>query len=448
VIETPPVRYARSGDAQIAYQVLGDGETDLLYPNEWGNLIWNWQLPQHERWLRRLATFTRLVIIDRRGYGLSDRAAPGEHPTLETHVDDLVAVAEDSNASRPALFGQSETGFMCLLAAATRPDLFGSLVLFGASPSFAKTDDMPWEWPSDRIESEIRGVRRLASGQGWAESFARGDSKTLRTDRAALSWFAAAQEMASTPQGWASVMEVIWRTDLRSVLPSIGIPTLVLHRLHDKRESIESARYLAERISDARLVELEGDESLPFFGDPAPVLDEIEEFLTGTRGSIVTPDRALVTVLFTDVVDSTAKAAEHGDREWRVVIQRHHDIVRERLRTYRGVEVDTAGDGFFATFDGAGRAVGCARSIADAVKDLGIEIRAGIHTGEVELGDKAVGLAVHIGARVMALAGPGEVFVSQTVKDLLVGDVVSFEDAGEHELKGVPDRWRLYRVTT
>jgi len=446
VIETPPVRYALSGDAQIAYQVVGDGEVELLYPNDWGNLIWNWQLPQHERWLRRVSTFTRLVISDRRGYGLSDRVAPGEHPTLETHVDDLVAVAEDSNASRPALFGQNETGFMCLLAAATRPDLFGSLILFGASPCYAKTDDMPWQWSSEQIESEIRGVRRLASGREWAESFARGDSKTLRADRVALAWFAAAQGMANTPQGWAAAMEVVWRTDLRSVLPSIGVPTLVLHRLHDRRESIESARYLAERIPDARLVELDGDESLPFFGDPDPVLDEIEEFLTGTRGSVITPDRALVTVLFTDIVDATPKAAELGDRVWREVIQRHHDIVRERLRACRGVEVDTAGDGFFATFDGAGRAVGCARSIVDAVRDLGIEIRAGVHTGEVELGDKAAGLAVHIGARVMALAGPGEVVVSQTVKDLLVGDVVSFEDAGEHELKGVPDRWRLYRV--
>jgi class 3 adenylate cyclase len=447
MIEVPPVRYARSGDAQIAYQVLGDGETDLLYPNEWGNLTWNWQLPQHERWLRRLAAFSRLVIVDRRGYGLSDRAAPGEHPTLETHLDDLVAVAEDSNVGRPALFGQNETGFMCLLAAATRPDLFGSLILYGASPCFSKTDDMPWELPSERIESDIRSVRRLASNREWAESFARGDSKTLRTDRAALAWFTAAQEMATTPQGWAAAMEVIHRTDLRSVLPSIGVPTLVLHRVHDQRESIESARYLAEKIPDARLVELDGDETLPFFGDSDSVLDEIEEFLTGARGSIVTPDRALVTVLFTDVVDSTARAAELGDREWRVVLQRHHDIVRERLRAYRGVEVDTAGDGFFATFDGAGRAVGCARSIVDAVRDLGIEIRAGVHTGEVERGDKAAGLAVHIGARVMALAGPGEVVVSQTVKDLLVGDLVAFEDAGEHELKGIPGRWRLYRVT-
>jgi class 3 adenylate cyclase len=252
--------------------------------------------------------------------------------------------------------------------------------------------------------------------------------------------------MACTLQGWTASAEVTFRTDLRSVLPSIAIPTLILQRQGDRRESMETARYLADRIPGARLVELEGDEALPFFGDSEQVLETCEEFLTGTRGAVATRDRALVTVLFTDVVDSTTKAAEIGDRAWREMIQRHHGIVREQLRTHRGVEVDTAGDGFFATFDGAGRAVECARSIVDAVGELGITIRGGIHTGEIELGDKATGLAVHIGARVMGLAGPGEVVVTQTVKDLLVGGDVTFTDAGEHELKGVPGRWHLYRV--
>jgi class 3 adenylate cyclase len=446
VIETPQVRFARSGDAQIAYQVVGDGDVDLLYPNEWGNLIWNWQLPQHERWLRRLSTFIRLVITDRRGFGLSDGAAPGESPALETQVDDAVAVAEDASMSKPALFGQGDTGFMCLLAAATRPDLFGSLILYGASPCYTRTDDMPWNWSEERTESELRAVRRSTSAREWAESFARSDSRTMRADRQALAWFAAAQEMACTLQGWTASAEVTFRTDLRSVLPSIAIPTLILQRQGDRRESMETARYLADRIPGARLVELEGDEALPFFGDSEQVLETCEEFLTGTRGAVATRDRALVTVLFTDVVDSTTKAAEIGDRAWREMIQRHHGIVREQLRTHRGVEVDTAGDGFFATFDGAGRAVECARSIVDAVGELGITIRAGIHTGEIELGDKATGLAVHIGARVMGLAGPGEVVVTQTVKDLLVGGDVTFTDAGEHELKGVPGRWHLYRV--
>jgi class 3 adenylate cyclase len=446
----PETQFVWNGGAGIAYQTAGDGAVDLVYVAGYvSNLDYQWHLPLYARFLDRLASFSRLIMIDRRGWGCSERFSPGETPTLEEDVDDILAVLEACAASRRTIFFGSQEG--CpegMMAVAAHPDRFGGLILYGTSPSWSETDDMPWEYSKDAWDLNVGSYARTVGGRAIAEAKVRETEPSLRGNDEAIDWLAAMIRLTCAPGSSVTELHRLSTMDVREVLPAIRVPTLVLHRTADPIFDIRSARYMAERIPGARLKELPGNDALPWVGDAGAVLDEIEEFVTGTRHA---PDlmRELATVLFTDIVGSTERASSMGDARWRDVLASHNAMARLELERFRGREINTTGDGFVATFDGPARAVRCARAIVDAVKPLGIEIRTGCHTGEIELeGDAVRGVAVHIGARVMSLAGPSETLVSSTVKDLTVGSGLGFEDAGEHELKGVPDRWRLYRVVS
>ncbi|HEU5213919.1 MAG TPA: adenylate/guanylate cyclase domain-containing protein [Gaiellaceae bacterium] len=440
----PETRYARSGDVNIAYQVTGEGPTDLVYVPGWmSNVELMWEEPAMARFLDRLASFSRLILFDKRGTGLSDRVSNDKLPTLEERMDDVRAVLESVGSQRAALFGHSEGGNMCLLYAATHPERTTALITLGC---FAKRrdpdDDYPWAPDTDDREEAALDVERnwghlrpedvayYAPSRVGDEQFVRHLEQYLRR--------------SASPGAAAALLRMNSYIDVREVLATIRVPTLVLHRAGDRDVNIAEGRYLAAKIPGAKFVELPGDDHWISAGDTDAIADEIEEFLTGTR-PVPEPDRVLATVLFTDLVGSTERAAELGDRDWRDLLRAHDASVRREIERFRGREVDTAGDGFFATFDGPARAVRCALSIGGAVRELGVEVRAGVHTGECELdGPKVRGIAVHTGARIASLAGPGEVLVSQTVKDLVSGSGLSFEDRGAHELKGVPGEWRVY----
>ncbi len=446
--DLPDTRYTWVDGFGIAYQVLGRGPVDLIYlPQFVSNVEWNWQMPEHARFMERLASFARLIVMDPRGHGCSDRVSPSESLALEGMVDDVLGVAGAAASFRATIFGGGRSAFVAMLAAATHPDRFDRLVLFGASPSWIRSDELPWEESEEEWQRDLEMYRRLPSQLDWAESWVRRFAPTLLQREPAVRSMAAYQAVSRAPGGGASMDEVFSHVDLRALLPSIRVPTLVLHRTDDPLEPVESGRYLAERIPGATLVELDGTDSLPWVGGADAVLDRIEVFLTGERKTSE-PERVIATVLFTDIVDSTRRSGEVGDRAWASIREQHDAIVRAAITRFRGREIRTMGDGFLATFDGPARGVACARAIADEVRPLGLEIRAGLHTGEIVLeGDDVAGLGVAIGARVGAKAGPSEVLVTQTVKDLVAGSGLAFQDAGDHELKGLPDRWHLYRVT-
>ena len=440
----PETRYARSGDLNIAYQVAGEGPTDLVYVPGWvSNVELMWEEPAMARFLDRLASFSRLILFDKRGTGLSDRVSNDKLPTLEERMDDVRAVLESVGSQRAALFGHSEGGNMCLLYAATHPERTAALITLGC---FAKRrnpdDDYPWAPDADDREEAVLEVERnwghlRPEDVAYYSPSRVGDERFVRHLE---QYF----RRSASPGAAAALLRMNSYIDVREVLSTIRVPTLVLHRSGDRDVKIAEGRYLAAKIPGAKFVELPGDDHWISAGDPDAIADEIEEFLTGTR-PVPEPDRVLATVLFTDLVGSTERAAELGDRRWRDLLRAHDACVRRELERFRGREVDTAGDGFFATFDGPARAVRCALSIGEAVHELGVEVRAGVHTGECELdGPKVRGIAVHTGARIASLAGPGEVLVSQTVKDLVSGSGLSFEDCGAHELKGVPGEWRIY----
>ncbi len=445
--DIPEVQYTRNGDVALAFQVLGKGSVDLVFvPGFIGNLDLMWEFPLYARFLQRLASFSRLIVMDRRGTGLSDHLSPEDVPPLEVLMDDLHVLLDEVGAKRPALFGCFDSGALCTLFAATYPERTNALALFAPAVVGAATQDFAWAWSEARWASYMD---ELATGWGthpYAEKVFPAFNPSLAGDDRAVDWWAKFMRQAASPNAVVAI-ERMWREiDVRPVLPTIRVPTLVLSRTDDANMHVESGRDMARRIPGARFVELTGTDSYPWAGDQDAVLDEVEEFLTGVRHG-PRSDRVLATVLFTDIVGSTEKAAALGDGPWGELLTRHHELVRAELERFRGREVKTAGDGFLATFDGPARAVHCAQAVADGVRDLGIEIRAGVHTGEIELDGKDIrGIAVHIGARVAALAGPSEVFVSSTVKDLVAGSGLAFEDAGAHQLKGVPDRWRLYRV--
>jgi pimeloyl-ACP methyl ester carboxylesterase len=438
-MERPAVRYARSGDVNIAYQVTGDGPRDLvLVPGFISHLDLDWDEPRSAHFLRRLGSFSRLVRFDKRGTGLSDR--PGGLPDLETRMDDVRAVLDAVGSERTALFGYSEGGPMSVLFAGTYPERTTALVLYG---TYAKRrdpdDDYPWAATWTERQVYAREIERT-----W-ESDADISKMSPRADEALARWWAARARAAASPGAARDLILMNSQIDIRALLPSIRVPTLVLHRSGDHDSRPEEGRYIAERIPGARFVELPGEEHLPWV-DADQILDEVEEFLTGVRRA-PEPDRVLATVLFTDIVGSTERAAALGDHTWLQLREAHHDSVRSVLERYRGNEVETAGDSFLATFDGPARAVRCARAIANAVRALGLEIRAGVHTGECELVDgKVAGIAVHLGARIAAQAGAGEVLVSSTVKDLVAGSGIVFEGRGAASLKGVPGEWHLYAV--
>jgi len=440
----PETRYARSGDLNIAYQVTGEGPRDLVYVPGWvSNIELMWEEPAMAHFLERLGSFSRLILFDKRGTGLSDRVSNDELPTLEERMDDVRAVLDAVDSERAALFGHSEGGNMCVLFAATYPERTTALITLG---SFAKRrdpdDDYPWAPEAvDREETAIdvernwghlrpQDVKYYAPSRLGDEAFVQNLERYFRR--------------AASPGAAAALLRMNSYIDVRDVLPAIRVPALVLHRTGDHDVNVAEGRYLASKIAGAKFVELPGDDHWISAGDVDELADEIEEFLTGTR-PLPEPDRVLATVLFTDIVGSTERAAELGDRRWRELLGAHDAAVRRELERFRGREVDTAGDGFLATFDGPARAVRCAISAGEAVRRLGIEVRAGIHTGECELdGEKVRGIAVHTGARIASLAGPGEVLVSQTVKDLVSGSGLAFDERGIHMLKGVPGEWRVY----
>ena len=437
----PETHYVKSGDAHIAYQVVGSGPLDLvLIPGFVSHVEYTWEEPASARFLERLAAFSRLILLDKRGTGLSDRVAESALPTLEQRMDDVRAVMDAAGSQRAALFGTSEGGPMSILFAATYPERMSALILYGTYAKRLRTDDYPWaptraEW--ERIIEETE--RQWGGPVGW-------DSRapSAASDEHLKKWWATLLRLGASPGAVNSIWRMAMELDVRHILPSIHVPTLVLHRSGDRAVSVENARYMAERIAGAKYVELPGDDHIYFVGDADAILNEIEEFLTGTRHAAEV-DRVLATVMFTDIVGSTERAAELGDRRWRELLDSHYALVRRELARFRGREIHTAGDSFLATFDGPARAVRCALAASDAVKALGIAIRAGLHTGEVELMNGDVGgIAVHIGARVMALAQGGEVLVSSTVRDLVAGSGLQFVDRGAQALKGVPGEWRLF----
>ena len=450
MVGPPELRYAMNGSWRLAYQVLGDGP-DLMYLPGWvGNVEGNWLAPDHARFIERLASFARTIVVDRRGLGCSDRLPPGETTTLEEGVEDLRLVARAAHSSRVAVFGVQEGGFFALLAAATQPERFSKLILFGAAHTWRRTEETPWQWSEERFEDTDAAFSGPALTEVAAE-YIRTALPSYAGDPVAVRMMVTQLALTESPSSGLVEARMIRQLNLRDLLPTIAVPTLVLHRTEDPVEPIESGRYLAEHIPGAILIELPGRDSLPWVGESDAVIEEIRRFLVGADAPASDPPstRSLATVLFTDVVGSTEQAAKLGDVKFREILEGHHRAVRAELRRHGGIEVDTAGDGFFATFEGPARAIECALAICEAVRPLGIEVRAGVHTGEVETIDgKVGGLGVHIGSRVSAAAGPSEVLVSSTVKDLVAGSGLVLADAGEHELKGVPDRWRLYRVAT
>ncbi|HSJ18048.1 MAG TPA: adenylate/guanylate cyclase domain-containing protein [Solirubrobacterales bacterium] len=442
--EAPETRYARSGEFSIAYQVVGEGDLDLVYmPGFASHLEVFWEQPAYSRFLHRLASFSRLVMIDRLGTGLSDRLPTDKTSTLEQRMDDIQAVMDAVGIERAALLGWSEGVMPCATFAATYPERATALVMYGGMPRILEADDYEWGVPEEMYDEWVDTVQDL-----WGHSGAplRFWAPTVADDPEPQRWFQRFTRLAASPGAAAALFKSIKQTDIRDVLPTIQVPTLIIHRTEDALVQVEHSRYMAERIPGARLVEFPGEDHLWWFGDQDVIVDEVQEFLTGAR-SAPAPDRVLATVMFTDIVGSTDRAAELGDRRWRELLEGHEAVVRRELARHRGSEVKTTGDGFLATFDGPARAISCARAIADAVRPLGIEIRAGLHTGECEVMNGDVGgIAVHTGARVSAEAGPSEVLVSSTVKDLVAGSGIEFEDRGSRELKGVPGEWRLYAV--
>lgn len=439
----PETRYARSGGVNIAYQVVGNGPLDLVYVMGWvSNLDYFWEEPSYARFLTRLASFSRLILFDKRGTGLSDRVHESELPTLEQRMDDVRAVMDAVGTPRAALFGVSEGGPMCVLFAATFPERTSALVMYGSYAKRIWARDYPWA-PTPQVRQKFFD----AIQEGWGGVVDLATLAPTATDDARFrEWWAAYLRRSASPGAALALAKMNTEIDIRHVLPAIRVPTLIIHRAGDLDIDAGGSRYMAECIPGARYVELPGNDHLPWVGDQDAILDEAEEFLTGVRRG-PEPDRVLATVLFTDIVGSTKRAAELGDRHWRDLLENYYGLMRKELGRFRGREINTAGDGFFAMFDGPARAVRCASAISRDVKSLGIEIRAGLHTGEVEImGDNVGGIAVHIGARVSSQAGAGDVLVSSTVKDLVAGSGLRFEDRGTHVLKGVPGEWRLFAV--
>ena len=437
----PETRYAKSGDVNIAYQVVGEGPLDLVYVPGWvSNIEAMWEEPSHARLLGRLAAFSRLILFDKRGTGLSDPVPLDRLPTLEERMDDVRAVMDAAGSDRAAIFGSSEGGLMSVLFAATSPERIEALITLAIYATRLWSPEYPWApKPEDRA-AEIEEIERTWGGEMDISSLAPSADEAFK--RRAVAYL----RRSASPGAAVALLRMNSLIDVREVLPTISVPTLVLQRVEDRDVNVEEGRWIARQIPGAKYVELPGDEHLIWAGDVDAVVDEVEEFLTGRR-PVHEPDRILATVLFTDIVGSTERAASLGDRRWRELVGEHDSLVRRQLERFQGREVDTAGDGFLATFDGPARAIRCADSVRTAVRGLGLEIRAGLHTGECEIaGDSVRGIAVHTGARVAALAGGGEVLVSSTVKDLVAGSGIEFEDRGTRELKGVPGEWRLYAV--
>ncbi len=438
----PQTRYARSGDVGIAYQVYGEGEIDLVLAFPFlSHLDLMWESPAIAHFLDRLGSFARVLVFDRRGVGLSDPVDGA--PTLEERMDDVRAVMDAAGSERAALLGMSEGATMCMLFAATYPERTSALVLWGAMARSTAAPDYPWAPQKEAaVEAQEELIQPLWGQGATIEIF----SPSMAGNEAAREFQARFERQAASPMRVQQLFRMFLDTDVRDALALIQAPTLILHRRQDRAVNYRAARWLAERIEGSRYVELEGEDHFPWVGDSEAPLAAIEEFLTGVRPGPA-PERVLATVLFTDIVDSTRLATELGDRRWRGLLERHGEATRAQLRRFEGREIKSTGDGFLATFDGPTRGAECARAIAEEMPGLGIEVRAGLHTGEVELiGEDVGGIAVHVAARIAALAGPRQVLASRTVRDLAVGSAVRFDSAGRHALKGVPDEWDVYTV--
>ena len=437
----PKTHYAKSGDVHIAYQIIGEGPIDLVFvPGFVSHVEASWQSTKRAKFFNRLASFSRLILFDKRGTGLSDRSS--QIFSLEQRMDDVRAVMDAAGSDRAAIFGISEGGPMSILFAATYPERTTALIMYGAYAKRAWASDYPFGWRDEEWEAFFDNVEKhWGTPQGldlniWAPSVAH--DQRVQEDVATY------MRSAASPGAVRAVMEMNREIDVRHVLPTIRAPTLIAHRIGDRNIRIQQAQYMANHIPGAKLVELPGDDHMAWFGDFDALLGEVEEFLTGVRPE-PKPDRVLATILFTDIVDATVRATELGDQKWSRLLARHNQLVREELSRFRGREIDTAGDGFFVTFDGPARAISCAKAIQNTVTKLGLTVRIGLHTGECEvMDDKISGIAVHIGARVVNHAAPGEILVTSTVKDLVAGSGLSFSDRGEYELKGVPGEWHLF----
>ena len=440
--ETPRTRYAKAPDGtSIAYQVIGDGPVDLVYASGiWSNVEVMWEHPLWAHFLKRLVKFSRLILFDMRGVELSDRGP--EPPVLELQRDDVGAVMDAAGSEDAIVFGGARGATVSMLFAATHPERTKALILYAPVAKTVSTPDFPYgKTPEEQAYFFGRFVREVGTGKNLELQ-----APSVADDERFVEWWARFERLVASPSAFQELGRILTEVDVREVLTAIHVPTLVIHREGDAIVLERQARYVAGQIANATYIQLPGEDHLPFVGDADAILDEVERFVTGRR-PIPEINTVLATVLFTDIVDSTRRQAELGNAAWKDLVERHHTIVRDLLATHRGEEQDTAGDGFFVRFDGPARAIRCAQGIVESVRELGIDVRAGLHTGECEIVDgKCGGLSVSIGARVMANAGPSEVLVSQTVKDLVAGSGLAFEDAGEHELKGVPDRWRLYRV--
>ena len=439
----PPVaRYAKSGDLHIAYIVEGDGPIDLMWIPPWISQVeYLWSERSLERFMHRITSFARLITFDRRGSGLSDPFFGA--PTLEEQMDDLLAVMDAAGSERVAIVGTLEGGPMAIMFAATHPDRVSALVLYATFARATWAPGYEFAWPA-----EVRDEHMNELVEHWGEGLTpAGVAPSEAGDPAFMEWAGRLERLTASPSTIRRIVDLIGRFDVRDVLPTIRVPTLVMHRRDDSFIQIEHSRYIAAHTPGARYVELEGSDNMFSLGDSEALIGEIEEHLTGVR-HVHEPDRMLATVLFTDICDSTRRAAEMGDSGWRTLLERHDALFRHALDRHRGREVKRTGDGFLATFDGPARAIRCAASVAEAMSSLGIEVRAGLHTGELEVMDNDLGgLAVHIAARVLDRASPSEVLVSGTVKDLVVGSGIEFDDRGAHELRGVPGEWRLYAVS-
>jgi class 3 adenylate cyclase len=441
----PETHYAHSNGVSIAYQVFGSGPFDCVYVPGWiSNVEMMWENPRLASSLERLGSFARVIVFDKRGTGLSDRVTG--YPTIEERMDDVRAVMDAAGCERAALFGHSEGAGMCIVFAATYPERSRALITYGGFAARLRTDDYPWAPDpqarmayGDRLEREGWSIWTDSDLAYYAPSLA-GDPETAR-------WFAAYVRRSASPGAAAQLLRMNTFVDVRAVLPQVRVPTLVLQAVGDRDVDVRDGRYLAEHIPGAKYVELASGDHMWWVSHQDEILGEAQEFLTGTRQS-VDADRFLATAFFTDIVGGTATAAQLGDRRWRELIERHHAIIREELKRHRGLEQDTAGDGFYATFDGPARAVRCALAARDRVRELGVQIRAGTHTGECQqVAGKVGGLATIIGARIRELAAPGEVLASATVRDLTVGSGLRFEDRGAHRLKGVPGEWRVFAAS-
>jgi class 3 adenylate cyclase len=436
----PAIRYARSGDVHVAYQVVGDGPVDIVFvEGSVTNRHVLWEEPSYRRFVERLGTFARVILFDKRGMGLSDRVQAG---TLEERMDDVRAVMDAVGSERAALIGESEGGPMSMLFAASFPQRTVALLLCGAEVKEGITED--WPWGESTQEEFEESMTTLADRWSSVPSSLKVFVRSWGDDPRVLEWFARLKVQSASPAAAEAFMRMAHDIDVRDVAPAIRVPTLILHSVEDQICHVENARYLARTIPGARYVELPGGDHVMYAELADLALAEIREFLTGVREG-PEPERLLATVLFTDLVGSTERAGELGDRRWRELLERHHQAVRRELARFSGREIDTAGDGFLAAFDGPARAIRCAKAVISSVDELGLAVRAGVHTGECEvLGEKLAGLAVHVGARVAAQAGPGEVLVSSTVRDLIAGSGIELEDRGLYALKGIDEERRLY----